>query len=91
MRLVSRAGLSSACARLKAGRLFSLAMKRPCTWQPRMRNCSITGVLLASDSEKPSSTALTMLSRLGRGSSSQICDFMANACERSCMMDEPSP
>ena len=35
----------------EGGALVFLAMKRPCTWQPRMRSCSITGVLLASDSE----------------------------------------
>src|SRR5580704_12454763 len=51
----------------------------------------MTGVEDASESSKPSSTAFTIDGRLGRGSSSQICDFMAKACERSCMMDEPSP
>src|SRR5580700_12096326 len=51
----------------------------------------MTGVEEASDSSKPSSTALTIDGRFGRGSSSQICDFMAKACERSCMMEEPSP
>jgi hypothetical protein len=56
-----------------------------------MRSCSITGVRLASDSAKPCLTAATMLGRLGRGSSSQICDFIANAWLRSCMIDEPSP
>ena len=66
-------------------------MNRPCTWQERMRNCSITGVWLASDNSKPSFTACTMLGRLGRGSSSHICDFIAKAWLRSCMMDDPSP
>jgi hypothetical protein len=56
-----------------------------------MRSCSITGVRLASESSKPCFTAATMDGRLGRGSSSQICDFMANAWLRSCMIDEPSP
>ena len=56
-----------------------------------MRNWSITGVRLASDNSKARLTALTMLGRFGRGSSSQICDFMAKAWLRSCMMDEPSP
>ena len=56
-----------------------------------MRSCSITGVWLASDSSKPSFTASTIDGRLGRGSSSQICDFIANAWLRSCMIDEPSP
>ena len=36
-------------------------------------------------------TACTMLGRLGRGSSSHSCDFIANAWLRSCMIDEPSP
>ena len=56
-----------------------------------MRSCSITGVWLASDNSKPTSTALTMLGKCGRGSSSHICDFMANAWVRSCMMLDPSP
>jgi hypothetical protein len=56
-----------------------------------VRTCSITGVFDASESSKPSSTALTMLSRFGRGSSSQIWDFIAKAWLRSCMMEEPSP
>ena len=51
-----------------------------------MRSSSITGVLLASESSKPVSTASTIDGRLGRGSSSHICDFIAKACERSCMM-----
>ena len=76
---------------MKAGRRFALVVKRPCTWQARMRTSSITGVLLASDSAKPCSTAATIAGRLGRGSSSHICDFMANACVRSCMIEEPSP
>jgi indolepyruvate ferredoxin oxidoreductase alpha subunit len=46
---------------------------------------------LASERSKPCFTASTMLGRLGRGSSSQICDFMAKAWLRSCMIDEPSP
>ena len=46
---------------VKAGRRLSLATKRPCTWQARMRSSSITGVCVASDSSKPSSTARTML------------------------------
>ena len=56
-----------------------------------MRSCSITGVWLASLKSKPSLTACTMDGRLGRGSSSQICDFMAKAWLRSCMMELPSP
>ncbi|SLJ16323.1 Uncharacterised protein [Mycobacteroides abscessus subsp. abscessus] len=48
-------------------------------------------MLLASDSSKPDSTASTIAVTSGRGSSSHICDFMAKACERSCMMLEPSP
>ena len=56
-----------------------------------MRSSSITGVWLASESSKPSFTAATIDGRFGRGSSSQICDFIANAWLRSCMIDEPSP
>ena len=56
-----------------------------------MRSCSITGVFDASDSAKPCSTAATIDGRFGRGSSSQICDFMAKAWVRSCMIEEPSP
>ena len=56
-----------------------------------MRSSSMTGVFDASDSSKPRSTMATMLSRFGRGSSSHICDFIAKACERSCMIEEPSP
>ncbi len=52
---------------------------------------STVGTNVASDSSKLLSTARTMLGRLGRGSTSQTCDFMAKACERSCMMLEPSP
>ena len=66
-------------------------MNWPCTWQQRMRTCSMTGVFEASDSSKPSSTALTIDGRLGRGSSSQTWLFMAKAWLRSCMMEEPSP
>ena len=33
----------------------------------------------------------SIVGRSGRGSSSQICDFIANACVRSCMMLAPSP
>ena len=56
-----------------------------------MRSISITGVWLASERAKPFFTAATIAGRFGRGSSSQICDFIANACVRSCMIDEPSP
>ena len=91
MRLVSRRGCSIASRTVKAGRWFALAVNRPCTWQARMRTSSMTGVLLASESAKPCSTAATMEGRLGRGSSSHIWDFMAKACVRSCMMEEPSP
>ena len=56
-----------------------------------MRTSSITGVLDASDRAKPCSTMRTIDGRLGRGSSSQICDFIAKAWLRSCMMEEPSP
>jgi hypothetical protein len=33
----------------------------------------------------------TMEGRLGLGSSSHICDFIAKAWPRSCMIEEPSP
>ena len=56
-----------------------------------MRSSSITGVLEASDSSKPFSTMLTIVGRFGRGSSSQICDFIANAWVRSWMIEAPSP
>ncbi len=91
MREVSRRGDSRACFSENAGERLSLAMKLPCTWQARMRISSMTGVFDASDNSNASSTARTMLGRLGRGSSSQIWLFIANACVRSCMIDEPSP
>ena len=56
-----------------------------------MRSSSITGVRLASESSKPGFTAATIAGRFGRGSSSQICDFIAKAWLRSCMIEEPSP
>ena len=56
-----------------------------------MRNSSMTGVFDASESSNPCSTARTIEGRLGLGSSSQICDFIAKAWLRSCMMEEPSP
>jgi hypothetical protein len=61
------------------------------TWQDRIRTISITGVLVASDSSKPWRTDCTIEGRLGRGSSSHICDFIAKAWLRSCMIEEPSP
>ena len=56
-----------------------------------MRISSMTGVFDASDSSNPSSTSLTIVSRLGRGSISQIWLFIAKAWLRSCMIEEPSP
>ena len=53
MRLRSRRGFSSASSSVNSGRLLALAMKRPWTWQARMRSISITGVFDASDSSKP--------------------------------------
>ncbi|MNI78612.1 hypothetical protein D3C73_1350010 [compost metagenome] len=70
---------------------MSWATKLPVMWQERTRSSSMTGVCEASESSKPFSTMSTMLVRLGRGSSSHICDFMAKAWVRSCMMEEPSP
>ena len=52
---------------------------------------STVGTNVASDNAKPCSTISTILVRLGLGSKSQICDLVAKACERSCMMDAPSP
>jgi hypothetical protein len=91
MRAVSRRGAARASAVVKAALRFALAVNRPWTWQARMRSSIITGVWLASESSKPVFTAATIDGRFGRGSSSQICDFMAKACVRSCMIDEPSP
>ena len=65
MRPVSRRGADSASATVMAGRLLSLVVKLPCTWQQRMRTSSMTGVLEASESSKPSSTALTIDGRFG--------------------------
>ena len=90
-RLKSCCGFDSASRTVSGGRLLSRAKKLPVTWQERMRTISIAGVLEASDNSKPCSTALTIEGRLGRGSSSQICDFIAKAWLRSCMMEEPSP
>ena len=72
------------------GRLV-LASNRPVTWQARMRNSSITGAWLASDSSKPFSTQRTMVGRSGFGSSSHMDDFMAKAWERSWTTLAPSP
>ncbi len=91
MRLKSKSGSCITCLREIAGARFAFALKLPCTWQARMRSCSITGVLEASESSKPRSTASTIFGRFGRGSSSHICDFIAKACVRSCMIEEPSP
>ena len=91
MRLVSRRGDSSASLSENFGRWLSDAVKRPCEWQARTRMVSITGVWLASDSSKDFCTARTSEGWSGRGSNSHICDFIANACERSWMMLEPSP
>ena len=74
-----------------AGVRFALALKLPRTWQARMRSSIITGVLEVSESSKPCSTMLTMVSRFGRGSSSHISDFSAKAWLRSCATTPPSP
>ena len=60
-----------------AGLRLSRQVKRPVMWQARMRNSTMTGVLLASDSSKPFSIISTMVVWLGRGSISQMADFMA--------------
>ena len=51
----------------------------------------MTGEFDASDIANPWPTASTIDGRFGRGSISQIEDFIAKGCERSCMMEEPSP
>lgn len=56
-----------------------------------MRNSSMTGVWLASDSSNPFSTMRAMVVRFGLGSSSQMLDFIAKAWLRSWMMLAPSP
>ena len=91
MRSTSRTGFSTASLTVIAGRTLSLARKLPVMWQARSRSNRNTGVLDASESSKPFSTAFTIASMLGRGSSSHICDFMAKAWDRSCMIEEPSP
>ena len=91
IRLVSRSGFSIASRKVNSGFILSFAINRPCKWQERNRSCSITGVLLASDNRKPISTESTIAVKFGRGSNNQICDFIAKACDRSCMIEEPSP
>ena len=87
----SKLGSAIGLWRDRSGARLSLATNSPVTWQARMRSSTITGVLLASDSSKAISTVSTIVGRLGRGSSSQTCDFMAKAWLRSCMMLAPSP
>ena len=65
IRDTSRTGCSIASCNRERGRTLSLARKRPCTWQARMRNSSITGVWDASDSSNPCSTISTMLGKIG--------------------------
>ena len=77
--LAARLGCFSASWAVSGGRWLSFATKCPETWHARMRSSNITGVLLASDSAKPCSTALVMLGRFGLGSRSHIWDFIANA------------
>jgi hypothetical protein len=91
MRSRSRRGASSAWRSVNGGRWLARVVKLPVMWHERMRSSSITGVWLASESAKPSCTACTIDGRFGFGSSSHICDFIANAWLRSCMMLEPSP
>jgi len=91
IRAVSRRGEASASSGRNSAVRLAAATKRPWTWQARIRSISITGVWLASESAKPCFTAATIEGRFGRGSSSQTCDFIAKACVRSCMIDEPSP
>ena len=90
-RPTSRVGCSAASLTVIGGRRLSLHSNAPRRWQERRRRSSITGVLLTSESSKPVSTASTIAVTFGRGSSSHIWDFIANAWARSCMMLEPSP
>ena len=91
MRPKSKSGRSSR-SRFETGALrLSFVSNAPCTWQARMRSSSMTGVLEASESSKPFSTMSTIFGRSGRGSSSQICDFIAKAWVRSWMIEAPSP
>ena len=55
------------------------------------RNAIITGELDASESSNAFSVRSAMVARLGRGSKSQIEDFMAKAWLRSCGLEAPSP
>jgi len=59
--------------------------------KPHGESSIITGLLLNSDKAKPCSIRRTTLARSGRGSSSQIWDFMANAWLRSWIALDPSP
>ena len=68
-----------------------LAGNAPVTWQARMRSSSITGVWLASDSSKPFSTHAHDVRQIGPRIEQPHRDFIAKACERSWMIDEPSP
>ena len=90
-RAVSRLGLSSASCTVNSGRLLSVATKLPYTWQLRIRTSSMTGVFDASDRANAWPTAAVIDGRLGRGSSSHICDFIAKAWLRSCIIELPSP
>ena len=84
-------GALSASRTDSRGRTLSLVAKLPVTWHDLIRTINITGEFDASDSAKPSATALVIDVRLGRGSSSQNCDFIAKAWLRSCMIEDPSP
>ena len=70
-----RCASSSGCLPEYFGGRLVLASKLPVMWQVRMRIMNITGVLLASDSSKDFLIRCVIVGRLGRGSSSQICDF----------------
>ncbi len=59
------------------GATLSFVSKLPWTWQARIRISSITGVFEASDNRKACSTQRTMVGKSGRGSISQIADFIA--------------
>ena len=70
---------NEASAAAMLGASINYPLRGAVTWQARMRNSSITGACVASESSNPSSTQRTMVGRSGRGSSSQMPDFIANA------------
>ena len=91
MRPKSNSGFAMKFLRENGAARFALVLNVPWTWHARIRSSSNTGVFEASDNSKAISTVSTIFGRLGRGSSSHICDFIANAWLLSWMIDAPSP